>query len=271
MRLLLLPACWLLSTLAFAHDSWFEARPSPRIGEVRLALGTGNQFPVLESSVGAGALVEHGCRSGNGPVRKLLITRDAPVALELRAGRVLPAQPRNALAVTCWAEMPTFELEVAPDKIGLYLDEVNASKALRDTWAAMRARGLPWRERYTKHARIEWFDARLNAQDTAPPPAAPAPMGMDIVLDGPLVPPRAGQTLAFTVLRDGQPLPGQAIELRNDRSAIGLWLRTDDSGRASVRLPFAANYLLRGVDLRPVGEPPESWDSRFITLAFSVR
>jgi hypothetical protein len=261
----------LLAALALpaqAHDSWFAALPSPRLGEVRLALGTGNQFPKLETTVGAGALVGHGCRHGSGAVRPLIVTRDAAVALELRS-RVLLQRGDAAGAISCWVQMPSFEVEVMADKIGLYLDEINASTALRETWAAMRARGLPWRERYAKHARIESFDARLAAG--AAPAAAPVPMGMDIVLEGPLAPPRAGDTLAFTVLRDGQPLAGQPVELRNDRLGVGVWLRTDARGRASVRLPFAASYLLRGVDLRAVGEPPESWDSRFVTLAFTVR
>lgn len=266
-----LTACLLLVLAgpAFAHDSWFAPLPSPYVGEVRLALGTGTQFPKLETTVGAGALLGHGCLHGAGRARPLLITRDAPVALELRSRPALQ-QAGGAGAITCWAQMPTFELEVAADKIGVYLDEINASKELRETWASMQSRGLPWRERYTKHARIEWFDDRL-AGASASASAAPAPMGMDIVLDGPLVQPRAGDTLVFVVLRDGQPLPGQPIELRNDRVGVGLWLRTDAEGRASVRLPFAANYLLRGVDLRAIGSPPERWESRFVTLAFSAR
>lgn len=270
-------ALWLglaIAVPAHAHDSWFAEQPARVPGEVRLTLATGEMFPRQQSSVGGGALVVHGCTRGQGRRVPLVIVGDRDEALHLRAR---PQAPKGSTApggVTCWAGMPTFELEVPADKVGLYLDEVRASAQLRATWAAMQARGLPWRERYTKHARYERFAPALAgaAPGVSSPALQPAPMGMDIVLRGPL-PPQAGDSLEFTVLRDGRPLPGQPIELRNDRLPIGQWVHTDDQGRAEVRLPFAATYLLRGVDLRPVPEQPEHaerWDSRFVTLSFTV-
>ena len=91
-----------------------------------------------------------------------------------------------------------------PDKIELYLREIQASPALRATWAAMKARGLPWRERYTKYARIELGGAG---------PRAPLPLGMDVRLDSPRAPIRAGDELGFQVLRDGQPIADLPVEL----------------------------------------------------------
>ena len=91
---------------------------------------------------------------------------------------------------------------------------------------------------------------------------------MDIVPDRPT--PQAGDTLTFTVLRQGRPLPQFAVELVNAASGRGLWLRTDEAGRAQVRLPLAGAWLLRGTDLRPHAQQPDAWDSGFVTLAFSV-
>jgi hypothetical protein len=35
-------------------------------------------------------------------------------------------------------------------------------------------------------------------------------------------------------------------------------------------VPLAGHWLLRGTDLRLSDTVPDSWDSRFVTLAFSV-
>lgn len=261
-------AC-VLAPLAQAHDSWFAAMPSPQANEVRLALGTGNRFPSHELSVGTGAIKRHGCRAAGAPAVALRIVGETKEALQLRA-RIATGSDRGPTQLSCWAQMPTFELEMEADKVALYLDEANASEALRQTWASMRARGLPWRERYTKHARYEWFAA---------PPVAPrrgfttpaVPMGMDIVLLGVPGAPRAGDTLHFEVRRDGRALADQPIELLAASGQAGTWVRTDAAGRARVVLPTPGEYLLRGIELRLARTDPSTWDSRFITLAFSVR
>jgi uncharacterized GH25 family protein len=94
-------------------------------------------------------------------------------------------------------------------------------------------------------------------------------MGLDVRLDSPL-PLRAGDTLRAQVLRDGQPLAGLPVELRNDLLAVGIWRQTDEQGRIELVLPLAANWLLRGVDLRPAADHPDRWDSRFISLGLQV-
>lgn len=259
-------ATWFAIAPAFAHDSWFEALAAPPGRPALLALGTGNRFPKQESSVGDGALVKQGCQRG--PVRAvpMRIVRDTATALQLRPR--VPVAKANPQAMTCWAQLLEFEVEVAPDKVPVYFDEIAAPKALREAWAEMQSRGVVWKERYTKHARIEIFDAAVDPETAVP--AVALPMGMDVVLEGPLVQPRAGGTIAFRVRRDGLPLPGFPIELRSDRAAFGIWLRTDDEGRAEVRMPFAGRWLLRGTDLRLSTREADQWESRFVTLAFDV-
>src|SRR6185369_5161 len=73
------------SFASLAHDTWFEARPSLRPSEVMLALGTGNQFPRLESAVGMEQLREHGCQRASAKPVPLKAVRDTPTALLLRA------------------------------------------------------------------------------------------------------------------------------------------------------------------------------------------
>ena len=81
---------------------------------------------------------------------------------------------------------------------------------------------------------------------------------------------RRGDTGSFQLLRDGQPLAGLAVEFRHERAPMGFWRITDAQGRVQTRLPLAGRWVLRGTDLRLSSERPDTWDSRFVTLAFSV-
>lgn len=234
---------------AQAHDTWFERRPADA-GELRLALGTGDVFPIFDSGIDARYLVESGCRAG-ALATTLQPLGNEPNSLLLRG---------LSQAATCWAQLVPFEVTLAPDKIALYLREVGAGPELRATWAAMAARGLPWRERYTKHARIE----------LGVPSSRPTPLGLDLLIDHP-GPVQVGQTIEVQVLRDGEPLAGQAVELRGNVLPLGIWRRSDAQGRLRVPVPTAGTWVLRAIDLRLSAARPDTWDSRFATLAFEVQ
>ncbi len=256
---------------ALAHDSWFAPLQRTDRGEVVFAFGTGNQFPIQEVSIPLSQLAHSGCQGdtqgGGQRAAPMRWVADRPVALLLRSARPLPA----SAPLTCWAQLHPIDIEIADNAtVEVYLKEVNALPAVRERWEALRARGLRWQETYTKHARIELH--ALEAPPGAAPaalPAAIAALGLDLRLEtpGPL---RAGDTLRAQLLRDGQPLAGLPLELRSDLSPVGIWRQTDAEGRISVTVPLAANWLLRGVELRPSESRPDAWDSRFITLAFAV-
>ena len=271
------PARWLqlaLSALCLtapcvqAHDTWFEPTLQARAGHWQLALGTGDRFPRQDFPLTANSLRQQGCRHGDGPVLALQPMRVEATSLHLRARVPGGARRGQSDAVTCWAELRPLDITIEPVKVAQYLDEIAAPPAVRATWQDLQARGLPWVERYRKSARIELRDPRLGGGEA--PAARPAPLAMDIVLDNGLQTVRAGDELRFRVLRDGQPLAGQAIEARSALSPLGLWVRTDADGRAAVRLPLAGAWLLRGTDLRPSADRPAAWDSDFVTLAFEV-
>jgi len=238
----------LAAPAAWAHDTWFE-RIDANDAAPRLALGTGNRFPVQESGIDAKFVVESGCRAAR-VATSLQPTGQAEHALQLRAA---PS------ASTCWLQTTPFEVTLAADKIALYLREVNPDTAQRAAWADMQRRGQPWRERYVKNARIELGE----------PSALPAPLGLDLVIEhtGPI---RPGQDFTVRVLRDGQPLPGQAVELRSEASPLGIWRRSDDNGRLSMPAPAVGRWLLRGVDLRLSTTTPDLWDSRFASTVFEI-
>ena len=244
---------------ASAHDTWFEPLRSTPGGHLVFALGTGTRFPTYEFPLAYEYLAASGCRGEGASGAPLAHVEDRAANLVVRSAKPLNA-PRNA--VTCWAQLAPFDVEVPPEKIEVYLREIQASPALRATWAAMKARGLSWRENYTKFARIELGGTGLRAA---------LPLAMDVRLDNPRWPIRAGDELTFQVLRDGAPIADLPVELIGNLSPLGIWRKTDAEGRVRLTLPLAGRWVLRGVDLRVSRQSADEWESWFVVLGFDAR
>ena len=263
----------LLPAAAQAHDTWFQALPASG-GAPLLALGTGSRFPVQESGIGVEYLARQGCTvqapgtGANAPKRRsvqpviqpMKPLRNMANALVLRG----PAQ-----AQSCWVQLVPLEIELQPDKVPIYLQEVQADAALRAAWALIQQRGLPWKERYTKHARI---DLRGNAAEplrtdmsTGTGPGMGSDMDMDIVRAA-----AADGAFSFRVIRDGLPLPGLAVEFVSDKLPLGIWRRSDEQGLVSLPTLPPGRWLVRAIDLRLSTVRPDEWESRFVSLAFDV-
>ncbi len=242
---------------ATAHDTWFEPLPPTPGGHAVFALGTGTRFANYEFPLGYEYIVASGCRGAGATTAPLAHVADRPTSVVVRS-----ATPIHAVAgLTCWAQLTPFEVVVPPDKIEVYLSEIQAGPALRATWAAMKARGLPWREHYTKSARVELGGV---GQRTA------LPMAMDVLLANPRQPIRAGDELGFQVLRDGAPIAELPVELVGSLNGQSLWRKTDAQGRVRISVPVAGRWILRGVDLRVASPAADEWVSWFVTLAFEA-
>jgi hypothetical protein len=214
---LLLTACCALALPALAHDSWLV----PAAGGLQLV--TGDRYPVSET---ASTPAASGCMDAHGRKR----------ALRLRG------------SVSCWATLAEHDIVLEDDKVAVYLREIRPPAALQERWAQQREAGLPWRERYSKYARIE----------LAGVPAGPLGLPLEIVTSGG----------AFAVLAHGQPVAGLAVELVSERSRFGVWTVSDAQGRVNITPPFGGRWLLRATLLEPDGE---GWRSRFVTLAFETK
>jgi len=250
-----------LALCAHAHDTWFAVRAAALPGTLVVALGTGNQFPRQEFPVDSEHLQEQGCRQAGQAIALAAIAKASTALL-------LQAKAPSGAAVTCWSQLVRFEIELAPDKIGPYLDEINASPRLVESWAAMRTRGLRWRERYVKSARVEI--AAGTDGDTPAPAANRVPMEMDVLLQSGLQRLHPGEALVVQVLRDGLPLPDFPIELRGAGPGWARWFKTDAQGRVSTGAPEPGKWVWRGTDLRLSTTDIDVWESRFVTLSFEV-
>jgi hypothetical protein len=158
-------------------------------------------------------------------------------------------------------QLQPFDIDLPADRIDVYFKEIRPSQSVLTAWSELRARGLPFREHYTKSARID------VGADTLPQPVGTA-------MDALRISPRGALTVdseaVFQVLRDGKPLPDFPVELVNEHSPVGLWQRTDGDGRIRTRLPLPGRWILRGTDLRLAASDPTRWESQFITYAFEV-
>jgi hypothetical protein len=244
-------AAMALACSAAAHDTWFEP-----LADGSLALGTGNRFPVTELAVDDQYFVKSGCKAADGSARALDKLRFTDTTTLLR-----PKGRRGAEALSCFMQLKPFDIDLPPDRIEVYFKEIRPSAEVLAAWEGLKARGLPFREHYTKSARID-----LGAD------ALPQPVGT--AMDALRVSPRGvlavGTQAEFQVLRDGKPLPDFPVELINERSPVGLWHRTDSEGRIRAKLPLPGRWILRGTDLHLAATDATRWESQFITYAFDV-
>ncbi len=245
-------ALLLAAAAAQAHDTWLRVEPSAA-SQLVLALGTGEQYPTMQTPIQRDELARQGCRTADG-VRAMRPGRNTGAALLL-------ATPRGSGPIGCWAQTEPLDIELQPAFVARYLEEIAAAEPLRQAWAAQQAAGKPWRERYAKHARI------ALAGDSGAP--AQGDMALDVRIESP-APWRAGDTVAVRVLRDGRPLAELPLQWLNATLPKGIWTRTDADGRAELRLPAAGEWLLRGTELRQTDAAAGTWDSRFLTLVFEA-
>lgn len=240
-----------LAGAAAAHDTWFDPRADG------LYLGTGDHFPKQEFTLEAVALGRHACRGADG--------RDTPLRALLQTDTALKLAAPPPGARGCWVQLLPFEVQIPPAVVPVYFEDIQADAAVRQAWAEQQARGVPWVERYVKHARIH-----LQGM----PPVAPE-MDLDALIEpgetgnAPFTM-RVGEDISIRVWREGRPLAGMPVQFRSELTPAGLWRRTDAEGRVRIRLPLAGRWMLRGTDLHAADRDGNLWRSRFLTLTFDV-
>lgn len=262
----LAPLLLALACSAQAHDTWFAPLPPGPQGELVLALGTGARFPRQETPLDKDLIRANGCQvrgtAQPAATTPLQWVSYRPDAMLLRSAQ--SAQPH--LRHSCWLEAQPLSITLDDATVTAYLDEIRALPVVRDRWSALLRRGVRWQERYVKHARIELPAAMPGAASAGLPGQAGGAPGLDLQADMPAGALRAGDTLRVRLLRNGQPLPGLPLALRNDLNPLTLWHRSDADGWVTAVLPLAARWLLSGVDLQPSATDPDGWDSGFVSL-----
>jgi len=257
---------WLILALAalpaLAHDTWLLARSSavPPGATVTLDLTSGMAFPANETAIKPERISRAAVRLA-GETAELKDRSAAAKSLQFTTRLAKPG------VATLWVELAPKSIDLTPDQVKEYLDEIGASEALRRQWAEMPA-PRRWRELYSKHAKA-YVRVGQPAEDRSW--AEPVGMALEIVPEKDPTALRPGEDLPVRVLRNGQPVASFAVGLVGPDNAHGVLKTTDGQGRATFTIPRAGRWLLRATDVRRSTKPEADWESDFTTLTFEVR
>jgi uncharacterized GH25 family protein len=263
----LLSAGWIffagLSQPASAHEFWlmpstFEAPADTRL-DLRLLVGQffeGDEVPLSREYVSS--MLDFSTQG-----KKDLLARVPPTS---RAGMALTFATAGSHLIA---------IDTHPNSVKLSADQFNyylRDEGL-DTILALRERTnttrTPSRERYRRHIKT-LITVAGKADDTV---LMRTGQRLEIV---PITDPQrrhAGDTLAFQLMFDGQPLANALIKAwhKADRQTMLIRTRSDADGMTRLMLPSAGTWMLSVVHMLPVkNDPAFDWESFWGNLSFRL-
>lgn len=250
-----------LPTSARAHDTWLipdQFNLTPK-STVTLDMTSGMEFPKLDVGPKPERVQSAQCRLA-GKTFDITNKSAAPNSLQFKT------ELADAAVATFWVKLPARSIELKPEEVKEYLDEVDAPDALRKEWAEMKEQR--WRESYTKHPKTF---ARVGEPSADLSWAEPAGMFLEIVPEKDPTALKAGDDLPVRVLKDGKPFAGFSLNAVSAGQAKGETRKTDSDGRVTFRVGTAGRWLLRGTDIRKSNQPETDWESDFTTLTLEVK
>jgi len=244
-----------------AHDTWlipdkFIVAPNSII---TLDMTSGMEFPKLDAAPKPDRVQSAKCRLA-GKTFDITNKLAAPNSLQFRS------ELADVGIATFWVKLPSRSLELKPDQVKEYLDEVDAPEALRQQWAEMKPRR--WRESYTKHPKTF---ARVGEPPSDRSWAEPVGMFLEIVPEKDPTALKAGDDFPVRVLKDGKPFAEFSLNAISTGEPKGDTRKTDKVGRVTFRLGREGRWLLRGTDIRKSNQPDTDWESDFATLTLEVK
>lgn len=244
------------ASFAFAHDTWMVPRSRTVRADAALSfdLTSGERFPRAGSAIDPERIAKANCRQA-GTVFELRAADKGSSSLRVEG------KPPGGQATTCWVLLKPRTLDLKPDTVAHYLEEIGASEAVRKTWQTGPKR---WRETYTKNAKALVAGSALDEQL-----AVPVGLNLEFVLQAdPAVP---GDRIDVLVLRGGKPRPGLSVALSGERNMAPQRVRSDAAGLISFRRPAPGRWMLSATDLQPINAQQGIWASEFSTLVFELR
>ncbi|MBI3886688.1 MAG: DUF4198 domain-containing protein [Opitutae bacterium] len=241
-----------------AHDTWLQPVAS-RVAAgkpVQLALTSAMSFKGLEFGIPAWRVRQAFGRVGD---ERFFLTVGATTDHSL----AFTAQPPRSGVVMLCVELKPKLLELEPELIEVYLEEIHAAPETRAQWLAVPA-PRRWRENYVKLTKTYVRVGEPAAGDRAW--AEPAGLALEIVPEQDPTALRAGDKFSVRVLRSGLPLAGLPLGFVCDGEKAQHVVVTDAAGRAAAPLDHPGRWLVHGTHLRRSAEPDLEWESDFVTL-----
>ena len=249
-----------LTLPAFAHDTWlvpdrFNVAPGTTVA---LDMTSGMEFPKLD----AGPKPERVEAAKGRLANEMFDLTDATGAAN---SLQFKASLRAAGIATLWVKLAPRALELKPDEVQHYLDEVDAPAALREEWRDMKEQR--WRESYTKHTKTF---VRVGEPRDDRSWAEPIGAALEIVPEKDPTALRHGDEFSVHVLKNGAPFANFSLNAIAAGETKGETRRTDAAGRIAFRITKAGRWMIRGTDIRRSRAPDVDWESDFATLTFEV-
>jgi len=251
-----------LAAPAVAHDTWLlPARHAVPAGTtVVLDLTSGMAFPAPETAIKPERISHAACR---------LAGKTFDIAARSAGPKSLRLKPRLADPgiASLWVELAPKSIELKPDQVKEYLDEIGAAAEVRKVWDE-GGKERRWRELYAKHAKTY---VRVGEPGADRSWAEPAGMALEIVPEKDPTALRPGDELPLRLLQGGKPLANFPLGLVGEGDSKGLLRATDAEGRVTFPLARAGRWLVRATQLRRSSKPGTDWESDFATLTLEVR
>lgn len=245
-----------------AHDTWvLPARWNVPVRErLVVNLTSAGEFPTPESAVEADRLVDKRIRVG-GALSSLEVSPSPSAAKILE----LTARPTAAGLATLWIATRPRTLELQPDEVEHYLEEVGAADTIGEQWR--RSPDKAWRESYVKIAKTFVAVGEPRQDESWKEPVGAA---LELVPGSDPTTLSAGQELAVRLLWNGQPRADLAVGAVA-ASATPVLVTSDAEGRVRFKLDRTGPWLLRATLIRPVAGRRGDWESVFTTLTLHVK
>ncbi len=249
-----------VASQALAHDTWIAPdRFKGACGSVTLHMTSGMEFGKLDYAIDPSRVARAFVRVAG---KRVNITPVAAAhSLDFRID-----VPESGLAIVA-VELAPKTLDLTPDKVAEYLDDIAATDAIRAEWKAHPGR---WRESYTKHAKtfVRCSDRQHDFQIAADMGLELVPQGTDPTML------KAGDTLKIALIaRSGNKdtlVRDVPIVLEREGTGRVTVVMPNAEGVASVVVPRSGRYMLTATRLRRSDRKDLDWVSDFTTITFGV-
>jgi Domain of unknown function (DUF4198) len=240
---------------ALAHDTWIAPRSFfAKPGDTVVFDATSHDaFPALDFAIAPERVARSGVRLA-GQTRPLVVRQRAAKSLELQT-----ALPSAGIAVA-WLELAPKQLELTPDKVAEYLEDIGRHAEARNP-----PKGR-WRESYRKLMKTVVAVGDASSDGSA---ADQVGLALELV---PLANPstlRTGDTLRLRLLKDGRGLGGLAVAATH-AGAGRRFETTNVEGEVSFVLEAPGPWLFAATELLRSTKPVLEWESLFATLTLGV-
>ncbi|MES2861547.1 MAG: hypothetical protein V4701_08745 [Pseudomonadota bacterium] len=242
---------WSVAAAAFAHDSFIVPPPSVIVGQPVVVLVTSSSFfPEPETRIRPERIAHVDARADGTPLTWSATADD--VAMTLTTSPASAAQTGAVIVVS----LAPYDIDVASDEVGHYMDEIGATPAVRAAAETAAASGA-MHETYAKHLKT------IVCAATCADNAAPGPATFEFVAD-------PTSLRGFTLFLNGSPVPNQPVFVVTEATGRGA-LMTDGQGRVVLPEGLSGLVYVSAVKLEPPLATGDRFVSQWASLTFDAR